>query len=121
MTLQWAVPQLLETAKSQPYNPAFLTTSGSLYREPYPILFSLSVAKAAQHNLITSFHHKFEPQIHFALIPIAGVVNDQANITPRAVAEEFWGLYEQPKGTKGKLSVDMNDPHFLSMMEAHYS
>lgn len=118
MTLQWAVPQLLETSKLQSHNPAFLTTSGGLYRDPFPFLFSLAAGKAAQYNLMHSFHKKYEPQIHVASVPVGGMVRDDAKVTSaRAVAEEFWKLYEQPKGTEGKVGVEINDPDYLPMVE----
>lgn len=118
VTLQWAIPHLLETSKSQSHNPAFLTTSGTLYREPLPFLFSLSAGKAAQHNLMHSFHKKYEPQIHVACVPVGGFVRDDAKVTSaRAVAGEFWKLYEQPKGKEGKISVEMEDLDYLPMVE----
>jgi len=116
--LQWAIPQLLETAKSDSYNPAFLTTSGGLYRDPYPHFFSLSASKASQHNLMTSFHRKYEPQIHLACVPVNGIVRDDAKVTSsRAVAAQFWKLYEQKKGVKGETSVEMDDPDYEDMIE----
>lgn len=118
ITLQWAIPQLLETSKSQSHNPAFLTTSGTLYRDPFPFLFSLSAGKAAQHNLMHSFHKKYEPQIHVAAVPVGGFVRDDAKVTSaRAVAAEFWKLYGQAKGTEGRFSVEMEDPDYLPMVE----
>lgn len=118
MTLQWAIPQLLETSKSQAYNPAFLLTCGLLYRDPSPILFSLGVGKAAQHNLLHNFHKKYEPKIHVAVVPVGGFVSDDAKVTSaRNVAEEFWKLYGQQKGSQGKFSVEMEDPDYLPMLE----
>jgi len=117
-TLKWAIPQLLETAKSESYNPAFLTTSGGLYRDPYPHFFSLSASKASQHNLMFSFHKKYEPQIHVACVPVNGVVSDDAKVTSsRAVAAQFWKMYEQKKGVRGENSVEMDDPDYEDMIE----
>lgn len=119
ITLQWAVPKLLETAKSDSYNPAFFTTSGKLWREPFPFLFSLSAGKAAQHSLINSFHQKYGPQIHFSLVPVGGMISDDAKVTTAAaVADEFWKLYKQPKGVNGQLSVEMDDPDYYPGVEA---
>lgn len=112
------MPHLLHSSKSDSLNPAFLVTSGGLYREPFPFLFSLSAGKASQHNLITSFHKKYEPRVHIAAVPISGMVTDDAKVTtPQAVAEEFWGLYGQPKGLGGKTSVEMEDPEYYGMVE----
>lgn len=117
-TLQWSIPLLLKSSESPSLNPAFLVTSGGLYREPIHFLFSLSAGKAAQHNLVSSFHQKFEPRIHIALIPISGVVKDDAKVTTaQAVAEEFWGLYVQKKGAGGKLQVEMEDPEYYDNIE----
>jgi len=117
-TLQWAIPQLLATAKSESHNPAFLTTSGGLYRDPYPHLFSLSAAKASQHNLMYSFYKKYEPQIHVACMPVNGVVRDDAKVTSsKNVAAQFWKQYEQKKGVKGEFSVEMDDPDYEGMIE----
>lgn len=89
-----------------------------LYRDPFPFLFSLSVGKAAQYNLMHSFHKKYEPQIHVATVPVGGVVRDEAKVTSaKAVAGEFWKLYEQAKGQEGKVSVEMEDPDYLDMVE----
>lgn len=118
VTLQWAVPQLLNASKVEDLNPAFLVTSGGLYYEPFPFLFSLAAAKASQYNLMYSFHEKFEPAIHFASIPVTGLVSDDAKVTTAsAVAEQFWQLYSQPKGTKGKRSVEMTDPDYYAGVE----
>lgn len=118
IVLQWAIPLLLSTGESPSSNPAFLVTSGGLYREPFPFLFSLSAGKASQHNLITSFHKKYEPKVHIAAIPIVGVVRDESKTTSaKIVAEEFWKLYEQPKGMGGKCSVELEDPDYYDMVE----
>lgn len=46
------------------------------------------------------------------------MVSDDAKVTtPRAVAEEFWGLYEQRKGAGGKLQVEMEDPDYYAGVE----
>lgn len=89
-----------------------------MYRDPFPFLFSLSAGKAAQYNLVQSFYKKYGPQIHIACVPVGGIVKDDAKVTTaHAVAAEFWKLYEQAKGTEGKLSVEMGDPDYLLMIE----
>lgn len=106
------MPQLLESGKGD-LNPAFLVTSGGLYKQPESFLFSLSAAKAAQHNLTQSFHQYYEPSIHFSAVAIYGIVSPDAKVTtPQAIAEEFWKLYSQKKGTKGKGAVEMHDPGY---------
>lgn len=112
------MPKLLEAAKGS-YNPAFLTTSGGLYREPEHFLFSLSAGKAGQYNMMESFHKKYEPQIHFASISVRGIVSDEAKVTnPRAVGERFYKFYEQKKGTKGQVSVELDDPDYNDQVRA---
>ena len=118
MTLQWAIPQLLEASKSEKYNPAVLVTSGFLYREPFPFLFSLSAGKAAQHSLLNSVHQKYEPRIHVASVAVGGLISDNAKVTTaQRVADEFWKLYEQPKGEKGQLVVELEDPDYYAGVE----
>lgn len=129
--LQWAVPQLLATSKETALNPAFLVTSGLLHRDPFPWLFSLSTGKSAQHNLVQSFHKKFDftastPElgqdagagtVHIGAVVVAGFVSDKCAVTTaRAVGETFWGLYVEKKGVEGRVSVEMLDPAYESDM-----
>lgn len=66
-----------------------------------------------------SFHKKYETHVHIALVPVSGLINDDAKVTTAAaVADQFWKLYEQPKGTKGQLSVEMEDPDYYQGVEA---
>ncbi|KAK5070371.1 hypothetical protein LTR64_000042 [Lithohypha guttulata] len=118
ITFQWAIPHLVETSKSDSHNPAFFVTSGDLFRAPFPFLFSLSAGKAAQHNLVSSFHKAYSSQMHIAAVPIAGTVSDDAKVTTaQAVAEQFWKLYSQEKGKEGEMSVEMRDPDYESGVE----
>jgi hypothetical protein len=50
-------------------NPNFLVTPGLLHDDPVPILFSLSIAKAAQRTLVLS-PQRLYPDIHVALLLI---------------------------------------------------
>lgn len=111
--VQWAMPQLLRLAASPDHNPALLVTSGFLYKDPFPQMFSLASCKAAQFSLLTSLHKEYEPQgVHCAAVPVGGRVSDEAEVTSaRNVAEEMWKLYSQPKG-KGRLCVEMRDPDY---------
>lgn len=62
---------------------------------------------------MNSFHKKYEPHIHFASISVRGFVSDEAKVTTaRAVAEQFYKLYEQKKGTEGEVSVELDDPDY---------
>jgi hypothetical protein len=78
-------------------NPSFFVTSGRLHDEPIPILFSLSIAKAAQRTLVLS-QQQLYPDIHVALLLIGGAVSFEEEVrNPPNIAEELWKLYEQEK------------------------
>lgn len=111
---EWAMPQLVKVAEQGSHSPAFLVTSGLLYKDPFPALFSLASGKAAQYNLTHSLHKEFEPKgVHCSLIVVGGRVADESEVTnARNIAEEAWKLYSQPKG-KGELEVVMLDPAYL--------
>ncbi|EME40874.1 hypothetical protein DOTSEDRAFT_74433 [Dothistroma septosporum NZE10] len=118
ITAQWALPKLLDTSKNSSYHtPAFLVTSGGLYKNPFPNLFSLSAGKAGQYNLVHSMHKEFQPQgVHCALIVVEGFVKDDAKVTTaRHIAEKAWELYDQPK-EKGDLDVHIVDPDYAKAM-----
>lgn len=60
-----------------------------------------------------SFHQKYEPEIHIASIPVRGMVKDNAKVTSAiAIANQFYRLFDQKKGTKGEASVEMDDPDY---------
>lgn len=42
MVAQWAMPQLVAAGKKEYYTPAFLVTSGGLYKNPFPAFVSHS-------------------------------------------------------------------------------
>ncbi|KAL0264995.1 hypothetical protein SLS55_000951 [Diplodia seriata] len=97
---QWIIPRFLDMAKgsTQPgYKPTLLVTGGFLHRDPYPPLFSLSAVKAAQYNLVCTFHKMFRSSgIHCAMILVGGFVSPGAERTnPKNIAERAWTLYEQ--------------------------
>jgi hypothetical protein len=78
-------------------NPSFLVTSGILHNDPVPILFSLSVVKAAQRTLTLSLQRAY-PDIHVALLLISGNVSFEEEVrNPANIAEELWKLYAQKK------------------------
>ena len=113
------MPKLLHLAASPSHNPGLLVTSGFLYKDPFPRLFSLATCKAAQFNLLTSLHKEYEPQgVHCAIVPVGGKVSDDAEVTNAAnVAEELWKLYSQPKG-QGQLCVEMLDPEYAKHIKS---
>jgi hypothetical protein len=76
-------------------NPSFLVTSGLLHDDPVPILFSLSIAKAAQRTLVLSLQRLY-PDIHVALLLIGGGVSfEEKERNPANIANELWKLYVQ--------------------------
>ncbi|KAB2575924.1 hypothetical protein DBV05_g5380 [Lasiodiplodia theobromae] len=95
---QWIMPRFLnDMAKGRLYKPTLLVTGGFLHREPYPPLFSLSAVKAAQYNLVCTFHKMFRKSgVHCAMILVGGFVSLEAERTnPKNIAERAWELYEQ--------------------------
>ena len=114
MVTQWAIPQLLETAKDTNARPSVLVTSGGLAKNPRPTHFSLAAAKAAQYNYVWSLHKEYTPQgVHCALIVVQGHVKDTAEVTtPRHIAEVTWDLANQDKAKWWDLDVDIIDPQY---------
>ena len=82
---QWAIPKLL--AVKDTHKPAFLCTSGSIYKDPIPEVFSLAACKAAQHNLVHSMHKKYKEEgVYCGLVAVGGVVADE---NPQCNAEDI--------------------------------
>ncbi|OMP82051.1 hypothetical protein BK809_0006360 [Diplodia seriata] len=97
---QWIIPRFLDMARGSTqagYKPTLLVTGGFLHRDPYPPLFSLSAVKAAQYNLVCTFHKMFRSSgIHCAMILVGGFVSPEAERTnPKNIAERAWTLYKQ--------------------------
>jgi len=99
------VPHLLTLAPDPTRKPAFLVTSGGLYKEPWHSYFSLSLSKASQHSLTTTLAQAFAKKgVHVAAVVVHGLVNPESEFfNPRRIAGVFWGLYEQ--GAKGEREV----------------
>lgn len=55
MVAQWAMPQLVAAGKKEYYTPAFLVTSGGLYKNPFPAFVSFPTP-----TLLPSFEKKKE-------------------------------------------------------------
>ncbi|CAD0085742.1 unnamed protein product [Aureobasidium vineae] len=92
---QWAIPKLLQVKGN--LKPAFLCTSGSIYKDPLPEVFSLSVCKAGQHNLVHSMHKKFKDEgVYCGLVVVGGVVADEnPECNAENIANKTWALYEK--------------------------
>lgn len=101
-------------ASKRDSNPAFIVTSGLLYKDPAPAMFSLAACKAAQYNLVHSLHKAYEPEgVRCVVIVVGGTVADESKVTnARNIAEQAWNLYSREKGERGELDVVMMDPAF---------
>jgi hypothetical protein len=71
-TAQWALPLL--SALKPTDKPSILVTSSLLTQVPIPLVFSLSLVKAAQRNLVQSLAMT-NPDVHIALLNVGGQVN----------------------------------------------
>lgn len=103
---QWAIPKLL--AVKDTHKPAFLCTSGSIYKDPIPEVFSLAACKAAQHNLVHSMHKKYKEEgVYCGLVAVGGVVADEnPQCNAENIANKTWDLYEK----RNDLEVEVVDP-----------
>jgi len=106
---QWAIPKLQARAGDSPGSkPSLIVTSGFLHREPMPALFSLSLVKTAQRNLVQSLHMVFNNGgVHIGLVLVGGIVSPDAKVlNPRNIANVTWDFYDN-EANQGKLEVDM--------------
>ena len=94
------LPHLQDLAKARPEaHPALFVTSGSIAYEPRGFVFSLSMAKAAQANMVKVLTDENKDVVHVALVTIGGAVSAEEEVNnPQNIAEKFWGLWEQEKG-----------------------
>jgi len=94
-TAQWAMPLLSKMKEDR--KPSFLVTSSLLWKDPMPFLFSLSLVKTSQRNLVDSLKRTY-PDIHIALLNVAGVVSPEDKyFNPPLIADRYWELYDQEK------------------------
>lgn len=95
------VPHLQALAKSRPdAHPTLFVTSSPLIHQPSAPVFSLSMAKAAQANLVKLLAAENEGVVHVALVTVGGQVTPEEKVTnPSNIATKFWELYEQKKGS----------------------
>jgi len=97
VTACWAIPILKKSSEES--SPTLIVTStNSLYKEPIPELFSLSMVKAAQRNLVQSLYATYGSDIHIALLSVGGIVSpEKKNLSPDNIAGQAWELYKQPR------------------------
>jgi len=94
------VPHLVSLAKADPAaKPALLVTSSALPLQPIPQLFALSLAKAAQRNLVQSLNMTYGPEgVHIGVVNVAGIVSpDDSERNPANIAAKTWEWFEEGK------------------------
>jgi glutamate-1-semialdehyde aminotransferase len=109
LVAKWAIPRLQALAKSSSLaKPSLLVTSGLLHLEPISDLFSLSLVKTAQRNLVQSLHKVYNSQgIHVGLVLVGGMVSTEAKVlNPTNIANVTWDFFDQDSA-KGELEVTM--------------
>jgi len=109
MVAQWAMPRLQAVAtSSSTAKPSLIVTNSLLPADPEPALFSLSLVKAAQRNLVISMAKTFEPDgVHVGLITVGGVVAPENKyLNPTYIAEKTWEFFDQKKEAR-KLEVEI--------------
>ena len=90
--------------------PSLLVTGGFLHRDPFPPLFSLSTAKAAQYNLVKTMEKVLRREgIHCGMVLVGGFVSETAqNCNPSNIARTMWDVYAQEK-EHWALEVELED------------
>ncbi|KAK8073763.1 hypothetical protein PG994_004662 [Apiospora phragmitis] len=113
----WAMPYLVELASSSPSQrggggeeeeeeegkgdsrrrPSFLLSGSGINYSPLPPIFSLSMQKAAQTNLLKSLEQMYEPKgVRVARLDINGFVREDDEVmAPKRCAEQHWRLNRQ--------------------------
>lgn len=80
-----------------------------LYRNPVTFVFSLSLTKTAQRNLVMMLNMEYGKDVHIGLVSVEGVVShDKEHMSPKLIAERAWQLYSQEKGD-WKLEIEINE------------
>jgi NAD(P)-dependent dehydrogenase (short-subunit alcohol dehydrogenase family) len=99
-TAKMLLPHLRALAHQKPEtHPCFFITSAPLIHHPFPIVFSLSMAKAAQASLAKTLADKEKDVVHVALVTVWGPVTFEEPLNnPVNVAVKFWEAWEQKKG-----------------------
>ncbi|KAK0702177.1 hypothetical protein B0H67DRAFT_500336 [Lasiosphaeris hirsuta] len=101
------IPHLVELAKVDVWSrPALIVTSSGLPQNPVPQLFALSLAKAAQRNLVQSLSLTYTPEgVHVGVINVTGPVTPEDKIrNPSNIARKTWEWFE---GARWKPSFEV--------------
>jgi len=108
---QHYIPRLQALAKSQPNaKPSLLVTNSHLPWDPVPQFLSLSLVKAAQRNMVTSFSRAYgDSGVHFGLIAVQGVVTPENKVlNPKTIAEKTWEFFDESKELEALLAEPTN-------------
>lgn len=89
----------MQLAGSSGAKPALIVTSSMLPKEPIPQLFVLSLAKAAQLNLVQSLQLTYGSQgVFIGVINVAGQVSPSDPVrNPDNIAAKTWEWFEAGK------------------------
>ena len=94
-----AVQAVLPSMKKRDKGTILLTGGGSAL-SPFASGASLSVGKAAQRSLLLSLAQELgETGIHAATVTIAGMIQEDTAFDPSKLADHFWQLHSQPRGS----------------------
>ena len=77
-----------------------LLTGGGSALTPFASGASLSVGKAAQRSLLLSLAQELgDTGVHAATVTICGMIQEGTAFDPQRLAEQFWQLHAQPRGS----------------------
>ena len=95
----WALPLL--GSLQAPAKPTLLVTSGGIHDIPHPRYLSLSVSKSAQFNLAGTLAIEGQKTgVHVATVVVNGIVAPGSGLMdPVNIAQSYWDLYRQDKGS----------------------
>jgi hypothetical protein len=88
---------MIELGRSSPSaRPSLIAANSFLATAPIADLFSLSMAKAAQRNLVQSLAQSYADQkVHLGFVTIGGVISpDKNRMSPTNIAKEIWKFFE---------------------------
>ena len=79
---------------------SILLTGGGSALTPFASGASLSVGKAAQRSLLLSLAQELgDTGVHAATVTICGMIQEGTAFDPQKLAEQFWQLHAQPRGS----------------------
>ncbi len=94
-----AIQAVLPSMKAKDKGSILLTGGGSAL-SPFASGASLSVGKAAQRSLLLSLAQELgDTGIHAATVTICGMIQEGTPFDPVKLADHFWQLHAQPRGS----------------------